>query len=59
LSTGRFAKSIQTGYPNKQAYVVRLEYIHRLDEAQWGFAEFLRNAKAGFQSVYGSFRALG
>ncbi|MEW6668489.1 MAG: gamma-glutamylcyclotransferase family protein [Thermodesulfobacteriota bacterium] len=40
------------------AYVVRPEYLDRLDPSDWNFNEFLRKGKAGFQKDYKGFRSL-
>ena len=40
------------------AYVVKPEYLDRLEPSEWDFAEFLRNGKVRFQSHYKGFRTL-
>ena len=39
-------------------YVVRPQFLHRLEEFDWHFAEFLRHGKARFQGHYTGYRAL-
>jgi gamma-glutamylcyclotransferase (GGCT)/AIG2-like uncharacterized protein YtfP len=40
------------------AYVVKPEYLDRLEPSEWDFAEFLRNGKAKFQKHYKGYRSL-
>ena len=39
-------------------YVVRPEFLDRLEEHEWDFADFLRNGKALFQREYRGYRSL-
>ena len=41
-----------------ETYIVRREYIHRMDDSDLDFAEFLRNGKTLFLSGYGGFSTL-
>ena len=49
---------MQACYLNEKTYVMRPDHIHRLEESDWDFAEFLRTGKTRFQSGYRSFTAL-
>jgi gamma-glutamylcyclotransferase (GGCT)/AIG2-like uncharacterized protein YtfP len=40
------------------AYVVRPQFLDRLDPSDWDFAEFLRHGKARFQSHYQGYQSL-
>jgi gamma-glutamylcyclotransferase (GGCT)/AIG2-like uncharacterized protein YtfP len=41
-----------------QAYVVKPEFMDRLEETEWEFSEFLRSGKAQFQRLYKGYRSL-
>jgi len=43
---------------NAAAYVVKPEYLDRLEPSEWDYAEFLRSGKARFQKYYKGFRTL-
>lgn len=40
------------------AYVVKPQFLDRLEPSEWDFAGFLRNGKANFQKHYKGYRAL-
>jgi len=58
LGTERFVKSVQACYLNEKTYVMRPDHIHRPEESDWDFVEFLRTGNTRFQSGYRSFTAL-
>lgn len=39
-------------------YVVRPEFLDRLESSDWEFAKFLRNGKGGFRKHYPGYRSL-
>jgi gamma-glutamylcyclotransferase (GGCT)/AIG2-like uncharacterized protein YtfP len=41
-----------------ETYVVRPEYLDRLEEAEWDFSEFLSSGKSGFRAGYAGYRSL-
>ena len=40
-----------------ETYVVKPNFLDRLDQTDWDFADFLRNGKASFQRHYKGYRA--
>lgn len=41
-----------------ETYVIRPEYIDRLEDVEWDFSEFLNNGKPMFRTGYSGYRAI-
>jgi hypothetical protein len=41
-----------------ETYIVRQEYLNRLEKAEWDFSEFLSSGKSNFRSKYVSYHSI-
>jgi len=41
-----------------ETYIVRQEYLNRLEEAEWDFSEFLSSGKSNFRSEYVGYHSI-
>jgi gamma-glutamylcyclotransferase (GGCT)/AIG2-like uncharacterized protein YtfP len=41
-----------------ETYIVRPEYVDRLEEAQWDFSEFLSSGKSKFRAGYAGYQSI-
>jgi gamma-glutamylcyclotransferase (GGCT)/AIG2-like uncharacterized protein YtfP len=46
------------GLLTAETYIVRPEYVDRLEEAEWDFSEFLRSGKSRFRAGYAGYHSI-